>query len=103
MSCQKMQSKFVRHIENKHKDVEEVKKFPVLPKGNPERLKIIDTIRKKCMFELNTNNAINDGELIIVRRPNENAPRTTTHYKLCQNCKGFSSKDNIRHHVKKCF
>ena len=103
MYCQTMQSKFVRHLENKHKDVNEVKKFATLPKGNPERLKIIDTIRKNCMFDFNTNNAINDGELIVCRRPSANHPKPATYFKICQNCKGFFSKNNLRHHAKRCF
>ena len=103
MYCQTMQTKFVRHLENKHKDVDEVKKFAVLPKGNPERLKIIETIRRKCMFDFNTNNAINDGELMVCRRPSANKPQPATHFKICQNCKGFFSKNNLRHHAKRCF
>lgn len=103
MFCQTMQSKLVRHLENKHTDVEEVKKFADLPKNNPERLQIIQAIRKQSMFEFNTNNNVNDGELMVCRRPSTNAPRMAKDYKVCQKCKGFYSKNNIRHHAKKCF
>lgn len=103
MYCNTMQSKLVRHFENRHKNVDEVKRFADLPKNNPERLKIIDTLRKQCMFDFKTNNAVNDGELMVCRRPNEGGQKTAKDYKVCQNCKGFYTKTNIRHHAKVCF
>lgn len=103
MFCQTNQSKLVRHLENKHRDVEEVQKFADLPKNNAERLQIIQAIRKQSMFDFNTNNNVNDGELMVCRRPNATVPRQAKDYKVCQKCKGFYLKNNIRHHAKKCF
>lgn len=104
MFCKTMHTKFVRHLENKHRDIEEVNKFADLPKKNPERLEIIDAIRKNCMFDFNTNKSVNlDGELLVCRRPSSYAPLMAKDYKVCQKCKGFFSKNNIRHHAKKCF
>lgn len=103
MFCNRFQSKFARHIEKVHSDKEEVKKFISLPKGNKERRKIIDTIKKNCQFAFNTNIFLNDGELIVSRRPTQNNKKCATDYQVCQNCKGFFTKTNIRHHAKLCF
>ncbi|XP_011882433.1 PREDICTED: uncharacterized protein LOC105570082, partial [Vollenhovia emeryi] len=67
--CLKMQTQLPRHLETIHSNEPEVKKFIVLPKGNPERKKIIDIIRRNA----------------------------------CGKCKGFFSKNTIRHHSRKCF
>ncbi|XP_024947526.1 uncharacterized protein LOC107274509 isoform X3 [Cephus cinctus] len=103
MYCKKLQSKFARHLENVHNDIEDVKRFSVLPKKNPERKKIIDTIRKNCNFYFNTNNNVNDGELLVCRRPNSKLKKTAGDFRVCQNCKGFFSSNNIRHHAQRCF
>lgn len=102
MFCNRFQSKFARHIEKVHSDNDEVKKFIALPKGSKERRKIIDTIKKNCQFAFNTNIFLNDGELIVSRRPTQNNKRATD-YQVCQNCRGFFTKTNIRHHAKHCF
>lgn len=102
MFCYKFQSKFARHIEKVHADKEEVKKFISLPKRCKERKQIIDSIKKQSQFAFNTNSILNDGELIVCRRPNQNK-KTATDYQVCQHCKGFFSKTNLRHHAKKCF
>lgn len=103
MYCKKMHSKFVRHLENIRNQVAEVKAFSVLPKKSRERLKIIDTIRKNCQFFFSTNNIVNDGELIVCRRPNSQLKRTARDFIVCQNCKGFFAKSNIRHHAQRYF
>lgn len=103
MFCGNFQSKFARHLENAHKDMEEVRKFVSLPKGCAERKQIIETIRKKSQFHYNTSVHVNDGELIVCRRPGVNLKRKATDYSVCQNCKGFFSKNNIRHHAQRCF
>lgn len=92
MYCQTMQSKFVRHLQNKHKDVEEVRKFADLPNRNPERLKIIETIRKKCMFDFNTNNVVINGELMVCRRPSQKAQKPQKTSRCANIVRDFSPK-----------
>ncbi|XP_044763256.1 uncharacterized protein LOC123320130 isoform X1 [Coccinella septempunctata] len=103
MFCGKFQSKFARHIELVHSNETEVKKFINLKKGCTERRNIIETIRKRSQFFYNTNHNVNDGELIVSRRPGKKLNKTASDYIACQNCKGFYTKNNIRHHAKKCF
>lgn len=54
------------------------------------------------MFDYNTNNSVNNGELLVCRRFNSTAPRRANDYKVCQQCKGFYTKKSIRHHTRKC-
>lgn len=103
MFCNKFQTKFARHLETVHKDTEEVKRFKNLPKGSLERRNIIDKIRKKSQFFFNTNYMVNDGELIVTRRPSTLSQKKSTDFKSCQNCRGFYTKNNIRHHAAQCF
>ncbi|XP_067215704.1 uncharacterized protein [Linepithema humile] len=100
--CKKFQSKIARHLENVHKLEPEVKKFLLLPKGNLERKKIIETIRRKGNFIFNTDPAINTGELIVCRRPAKNSCKTVRDFTSCAKCKGWFTKNNIRHHFKQC-
>jgi len=101
--CMKLQSKLARHLETIHYNEPEVKKFAILPKKNPERKKIINTIRKIGNFKFNTNSELNTGQLIVSRRPNEKVNKTAIDFIACAKCKGFFAKSSIRHHARKCF
>lgn len=103
MYCNKFQTKFARHLQNIHHDKEEVKKFIHLPRGCSDRKNIIDKIKKKSQFYYNTSSMVNDGELIVSRRPPKSLKRQAKDYKACQKCKGFFTKNNIRHHAAMCF
>ncbi|KAL6255629.1 hypothetical protein P5V15_012877 [Pogonomyrmex californicus] len=85
--CKKMQLKIARHLEHVHKNEEEVKKFLLLPKGN---------------YIFNTNPSYNNGELLVCRRPTESRKRTACDFICCAACKGFFTKNNIRHYFKEC-
>ncbi|XP_029175402.1 uncharacterized protein LOC114943848 [Nylanderia fulva] len=100
--CKKMQSKISRHLERVHKNEEEVKKFAALPKGNKERQKIIGLLRRRGNYLFNTDPAYNKGELIVCRRPAESRKKTACDFICCAGCKGFFTKNNIRHHFKEC-
>ncbi|XP_036150106.1 uncharacterized protein LOC118648017 isoform X2 [Monomorium pharaonis] len=100
--CKKLQSKIARHLETVHSNEKEVKKFSVLPKGNYERKKIIETLRRNGNFQFNTKKEINNGELIVCRRPNKEWHRTATDFLPCGKCKGFFSKTSLRHHFRRC-
>jgi len=70
--------------------------------GNPERKKIIDLLRRKGNFIYNTNLNLNKGDLIVCRRPRKNLDRQAADFIPCAKCKGFFSKNNIRHHFALC-
>ncbi|KAL6258235.1 hypothetical protein P5V15_010165 [Pogonomyrmex californicus] len=100
--CKKLQSKIARHLETVHYNEEEVKKFAILPKGNFERKKIIETIRRNDNFQFNTKRAINNAELIVCRRPNKKLCKSASNFLPCVKCKGFFSKSSLRHHFRRC-
>lgn len=100
--CKTFQSKICRHLERIHKDEADVQKFINLPKGNKERKRIIDTIRRNGNFSFNTESKYNDGELIVCRRPNIKMLRNAQDFQACINCKGFFSKNTLRHHFRYC-
>lgn len=100
--CMKLQSQLARHLETVHLNEPDVKKFAILPKKNPERKKIIDTIRKMGNFKFNTNSEFNTGQLIVCRRPNEKTNKTAKDFVACVKCKGFFAKSTIRHHARVC-
>lgn len=90
--------KFARHLELKHKNVADVRKFINFPKGNIERRQIIEKIRKYGNYLPNTDADLNTGVLITCRRPQAKFKNTTESY-VC--CKGFFSKKTLRIHYKK--
>ncbi|XP_043286873.1 uncharacterized protein [Venturia canescens] len=99
--CKKMQTVISRHLEIVHKDVDEVKRFAILPKNNPERTQLIDLLRKKGNHLYNTSSNYNkDGKLLVGRRPKQERPGTQ--YTPCHNCHVSLSKKSIRRHRQKC-
>ncbi|KAG5872851.1 hypothetical protein JTB14_017532 [Gonioctena quinquepunctata] len=73
-----------------------------LPKGVPERKKIIGDIRKRENFVFNTDKNYNDGELIVSRRPKNAENKSAKDFGACANCKAFFSKLTLRVHFKSC-
>lgn len=102
MFCYKKQTKLARHLETVHKNEDEVKKFKNLPKGCKERTDIIGLLRKKGNFKYNTSACLNDGNLIVSRRPNAKKLRKATDFLPCVKCKAFFSKNSLRVHFKAC-
>ncbi|KAK2578065.1 hypothetical protein KPH14_012871, partial [Odynerus spinipes] len=91
-----------RHLERAHRNEEYVKKFVALPKGNIERKKIIETIRRNGNFLYNTEQKYNNDDLIVCRRPQINRKCTAQNFISRAKCKGFFTKNNIRHHFQQC-
>lgn len=85
-----------------HGDEVDVKKFKVLPKKCLERRQIIDVLRKRANYLYNINPSLNNGDLIICRRPNEKLVRSVKDFKACSKCKGYYSKQSLRIHFAKC-
>lgn len=100
--CRKMQSKIARHLGTIHRNEPDVKKFLDLPPNNLERKRIIETIRRNGNFIYNTNNNVNDGKLVVCRRPRKDKPKNAKDYTACAKCKGFFAKTTIRRHFKRC-
>lgn len=100
--CKTLQKKFARHLELKHKNILDVNKFIHFPKGNAERRKIIEKIRKYGNYLHNTDANLNTGTLITCRRPQEKFKRNAESYICCTHCKGFFSKNTLKIHYKKC-
>jgi len=46
---------------------------------------------------------LNNGQLIVCRRPNEKSNKLATDFVACAKCKGFFTKNTIRHHARTCF
>ncbi|XP_067210123.1 uncharacterized protein [Linepithema humile] len=100
--CNTMQTKIARHLELKHKNEEEVKKFLLFPKKSGERRKVISQIRKKGNFKFNTQANLNSGSMIVVRRPTEKEKQYGSYFLPCFNCKGHYAIHNLRHHYRIC-
>ncbi|KYN04691.1 hypothetical protein ALC62_04433 [Cyphomyrmex costatus] len=101
--CSKLQTQFARHLRTVHRNEPDVKKFTALPKTNPERKQIISSLRKNGNFKFNTNSKLNNGQLIVSRRPNDKYNKLATDFTACSKCKGYFTKHSIRHHSRKCF
>lgn len=76
--------------------------FTFILLGNYERKKIIDTIRKKGDYLFNTDRNYNTTELIVCRRPSKSKQRKASEFICCASCKGYFTKNNIRHHAATC-
>jgi len=101
--CSKLQTQLARHLETAHRDEPDVKKFAILPKRNTERKKVIETLRRNGNFKFNTDSKLNNGQLIVCRRPNEKSNKLATDFVACAKCKGFFTKNTIRDHSRSCF
>lgn len=100
--CHKKQLKLARHLELKHKNEDDVRKFVALPKKTIERRQIIEIIRKRGNYLFNTDSKLNDGELIVSRRPNQKYSRHASYFIPCGNCKAFFAKNTLRWHYARC-
>lgn len=100
--CHTKHQKISRHFELKHSNEAEVKKFIHLPKRNLERKNLIGILRKKGNYLYNTDKSLNDGTLIVSRRPRNNALKKACDFKPCANCRAFFSKGSLRAHYRKC-
>lgn len=100
--CKQPQSKIARHLENKHQNEESVMAFCTLKKGSLERKNAIAVLRKKGNFLFNVKQDLNNGILVPTRRPRTEEKRSGKCFTACPNCKGFYTKNNIRHHYAAC-
>jgi hypothetical protein len=67
--------------------------------GSPDRLKLIEELRKKGTFEYNCSPVYNNEKQLLVSIGKQ---RTDSHYECCYNCKSFFfSKLTLRRHFRK--
>ncbi|KAL6419707.1 hypothetical protein ACFW04_013671 [Cataglyphis niger] len=84
--CNTMQTKIARHL--KHRNEEEVKNN----KSN----------KKKGNFKFNTQADLNNGSMIVVRRPTKKEKQCGSYFLPCSNCEGHYAIHNLRHHYRIC-
>lgn len=100
--CKKLISKLGRHLENVHKEEDNVKRFVAYPRNSKTRKSLINNIRKKGNYLHNTKSNFNTGILIPCRRRQNRLQKTSEDYTVCSYCKGTFSKLTIRLHYKSC-
>ncbi|XP_067208494.1 uncharacterized protein [Linepithema humile] len=82
--------------------MKEVKKFLILPKNSCKRRTLIGSLRKKGNYKFNTHSDLNDGTMVVVRRPNNKTKLKESNFLPCPKCEGHYSKNNLRHHFRLC-
>ena len=89
------------HLEQSHKDREEVKLFKTLKgKGKHEKFHELRGLRD---FHHNTKVLCNGGVLVVWRRPTIDMVVDYRNYLRCEHCLVFMSKGKLWRHEKKCF
>lgn len=103
MFCRTLQTKFARHLLNKHKMEAAVKEFSSLEVKSTIRAKLINAIRTQGDLMFNTNREYNkNNSLIVVRRPALKRERSASHFKPCGKCGGMYSSLSLSHHYRRC-
>ncbi|KAF5305361.1 hypothetical protein FQR65_LT18706 [Abscondita terminalis] len=100
--CKQLYAKFPQHLQISHSNQPAVKMFMKLPPRNPERKKIIETIRRRGDFQHNVSLEYNSGELLVARRSHSDFLRTGKDYLPCPFCAAYFRKDTLRIHAKNC-
>ncbi|XP_074114247.1 uncharacterized protein LOC141537265 [Cotesia typhae] len=100
--CKSMVTKFARHLQKDHLDIQTVKKFMKLPLKSKKRAAIIKEIRDKGTLMHNTNKEFNTGSLLTARRSQPGYNRSANDFTSCEYCKGFYSKQSLRIHLWRC-
>lgn len=105
--CLKLQTKFARHLESKHKDEEEVKKFLRYQKKSIQRSRLIERIRKAWndIHNSDANQVITIQEYLLPADALKQSLQLVIKiicYISCNQCKGLFSKRTLRIHYKKC-
>ncbi|XP_037051789.1 uncharacterized protein LOC119085479 [Bradysia coprophila] len=97
--CNKLQSKFARHIVDMHSDKPDVLELSKLSKGSKERKLRIDAIKKIGNSEHNSNPKLNKNLIIPSRRSNAKYNRKASDLDVCYECLGTYFKKSIAKHV----
>lgn len=90
-----------RHFEHVHGEDVQIAKILALPKRSRQRREEFENLIRVGDFYYNCNIlAIKQGELILVRRPDETKDFTYSDFGPCPHCLGFMSKKYLWHHIK---
>lgn len=103
--CSKMFINMARHFEKCHGDEITVSKIIAEEKKSKSRKESFIELIRAGDFNHNCNVlAMNQGEIILVRRPTEIEAQNLTYsdYGPCPHCLGFMIKKHLWHHVKTC-
>ena len=101
--CEIEYLKIGRHLQCVHKDCPEVMKALSFPAKSTDRRKELDRIRLMGNFVHNNKVLVaNEGELHVVRRPNEGTKANPFDYYPCLYCNGFLDKKELYKHVANC-
>ncbi|KAF5307229.1 hypothetical protein FQR65_LT18439 [Abscondita terminalis] len=102
--CNKiLTNNMARHFEVVHSKDIDVSKILSLPKNSKPRREQFEHLLRCGDFYHNLNVlAVKQGELILVRRPDENGHFTYEDFAPCTHCLGFMQKKYLWCHVKKC-
>ncbi|XP_074106559.1 uncharacterized protein LOC141532218 [Cotesia typhae] len=99
--CQKSVVKLPRHIDTKHKDIEEAQQLKSTPKGTKERKKLLEILRDNGRYMHNTNPDYNTGKLLVSRRP-RSEKKVASDYTTCAKCLKTVTKANSYKHFATC-
>ncbi|KAF5277574.1 hypothetical protein FQR65_LT15950 [Abscondita terminalis] len=92
VKCNKLVTKFARHLEQVHKEDDTVKIIAASPKGSIQHKRKIEQILKMEMF--NTEGKNTKDSVIACRRSTRDIQ-----YEVCGYCKGYYSKNALRKHI----
>ena len=99
--CGKSFQKIARHIRTCHKDEEAVKEAVACTDKKDNKRKW-DYLRFKGDYHHNIKIMRTGGELVVWRRPNQNAVVQISEYIPCEFCLAFITKSEIWRHSKSC-
>ncbi|KAJ8957434.1 hypothetical protein NQ318_004914 [Aromia moschata] len=85
---------FPRHLQRNHEDEGAVREILLLPKDNPKRKILLNSLRRQGNYALNAE------KIRPVRRPR--TVKENEEYFTCNYCLGFFKKMYLRKHRKKC-
>ncbi|KAH0546552.1 hypothetical protein KQX54_011352 [Cotesia glomerata] len=90
--CKSLVTKFARHLETSHKDVDKVKRFLKFPLRSTKRNLAIASIRNEGKYLHNTSKEFNTGTLLTSRRAQPGYNRSVKDYKSCE----YYDKNTLR-------
>ncbi|XP_074114265.1 uncharacterized protein LOC141537277 [Cotesia typhae] len=104
--CEREYFKIARHLETVHKTEREVQDFMKLEKKSASRMDQIALLRKRGnhMFNMKQRKKADGtpGLFKVARCPNKTSKKGGGNYAVCSKCKGWYTKNNIRHHYRDC-
>lgn len=99
--CGKKFTQISKHLQRLHRNEDRVKNL-LKVKSPKSKKKLLCDLRKEGNAAFNKNPTLNNGELIVTRRPKEKLKRIARDYLPCVICKATFSKRSLRKHFKKC-